>query len=286
MASVSGYFSLIKFIHTVFALPFAIAGFTLAIMQPGQVFDFHILIAIILCMVFARTSAMAFNRWLDRNIDAMNPRTQNRELPAGKVKPGNALFLAVVSSVLFVVSAFIINPLCFYLSPVALFVILFYSYTKRFTWLCHWILGTGLSLSPVGAYIAVTGEFAIEPILLSVVVLMWVSGFDILYSIMDESFDKSNKLYSVPSVMGKKLSMVIAAVSHFLSLLVLLLLWDLTGNKYLFLAGIIIYSVLIFLEHYEIHSKGTKAIAPAFFRYNSWAGVLLCAGFIAGLFLF
>ena len=286
MSSAGKYLSLIKFSHTVFALPFALTGFTIAVVQPGQSFTWKILVAVVLCMVFARTSAMAFNRWLDRNIDATNPRTKNRELPAGKVKPVNAIILVILSSVLFVTTTYFINDLCFYLSPVALFVILFYSYTKRFTWLCHWVLGTGLALSPVGAYIAVTGAFALEPILLSFTVLFWVSGFDVLYSIQDEEFDKGKKLYSIPAILGKKNSLIIAAVSHLLSVSILLYLWFITEMKYFFIAGIIIYSVLLFFEHIEIHRKGDKAIAPAFFNYNSWAGVLLCSGYISGLIWF
>lgn len=284
MSSVKNFLSLIKFSHTVFALPFAMAGFFLAVAHPSHDFNWQIFIPVILCMVFARTAAMAFNRWLDRSIDAINPRTRNREIPAGKISPSGGLTLSLISSLLFIATTWFINELCFYLSPVAVFVVLFYSYTKRFTWLCHWVLGTGLALAPVGAYIAVTGTFAVEPILLSVTVLFWVGGFDVLYALQDEDFDKKNRLQSVPSFLGKKRSKVIAGMSHFLSVSALTLLWYFFIPKYFFLAGIGVFAFLLFMEHFTIHRKGDTAIAPVFFNYNSWAGVLLCAGFIGGLY--
>lgn len=286
MNSFKNFFSLIKFSHTVFALPFALAGYFMAVSLPDQYFDWRIFIPVVMCMVFARTAAMAFNRWLDRRIDAVNPRTKNREIPAGKISPAAGLLVTIISSLLFITTTWFINQLCFFLSPVALFVILFYSYTKRFTWLCHWVLGAGLALAPTGAYIAVTGIFATEPVLLSFAVLFWVSGFDILYSIQDEKFDKNKKLHSVPSHLGRKGSMTVAAFSHLLSIAVLITVWYLMDFKILFLSGILFYSLLLFLEHREIHIKGDKAIAPAFFNYNSWAGVILCAGLIGGLYLY
>jgi len=282
--TLQNFFSLVKFSHTVFALPFALAGYFMAISLPDYHFEWRIFIPVLLCMIFARTAAMAFNRWLDRNIDAVNPRTKNRDIPAGKISPAAGLMITIISSLLFIAATWFINTLCFYLSPVALFVILFYSYTKRFTWLCHWVLGTGLALAPTGAYIAVTGIFATGPVLLSFAVLFWVSGFDILYSIQDEKFDREKKLYSVPSLLGRKKSMILAAISHLFSVLTLSFLWIVMDYRLLFLTGIILYSLLLFLEHREIHNNGDKAIAPAFFNYNSWAGVLLCAGFIAGLY--
>lgn len=161
-------------------------------------------ILVILCMVFARSAAMAFNRYLDRQFDAKNPRTAIREIPAGVITPKNALMFTIISCVLFIICTWFINPICFYLSPVALFVILFYSYTKRFTALCHLVLGVGLSLAPIGAYLAVTGAFALLPVLFSFTVLFWVSGFDIIYALQDEEFDRSNELHSIPAAVGKK----------------------------------------------------------------------------------
>src|ERR1017187_5918817 len=169
LRKINQYLSLIKFSHTVFALPFAMIGFLLAVKQEHH-FNTSIFIYMLLCMVFARSAAMAFNRYIDRKFDALNPRTQNREVPAGVINPTSALTLTIVCSIAFVATTWFINTVCFYLSPVALAVILGYSFTKRFTPLCHLILGVGLSLSPIGAYLTVTGEFSLLPILLSFVV--------------------------------------------------------------------------------------------------------------------
>ncbi|RYG34376.1 MAG: 4-hydroxybenzoate octaprenyltransferase, partial [Chitinophagaceae bacterium] len=182
------YFSLVLFAHSIFAMPFALIGFFLGISTTGQPFEWLKLLLVILCMVFARNTAMAFNRYLDRDIDALNERTKQRDIPAGKVSPREALMFTVINIMLFIGATYWINPLCFYLSPVAIFVVLFYSYTKRFTPLCHFVLGLGLALAPIGAYIAVTGQFSLVPIFFSLAVLFWVSGFDIIYALQDESF--------------------------------------------------------------------------------------------------
>ncbi|MEZ4949310.1 MAG: UbiA-like polyprenyltransferase [Saprospiraceae bacterium] len=200
----NNYLSLIKFSHTIFALPFALLGFFLATNLPGIEFSWLNLILVLLCMVFARSAAMAFNRYLDRDIDSKNPRTATREIPAGIISPKSALTFVVLNCVGFVITTWFLNPLCFYLSPVALLVVLGYSYTKRFTWLCHFVLGLGLSLAPIGAYLAAGGQFDLIPILLSLVVLFWVGGFDVIYALQDEQFDQSNALYSVPSIFWKK----------------------------------------------------------------------------------
>src|SRR5262249_2362332 len=228
MSTVRNYLSLIKFSHTIFAMPFALIGFFLAIIKyPGTIAHgnylsttvgwgwdatnpiwwkdniFSKFILVIICMVFARTAAMAFNRYLDRNFDARNPRTAIREIPSGIISANSALVFTVVSSFLFIVTCYFINRICFFLSPVALLVVLGYSDTKRFTPLCHLILGLGLSLAPIGAYLAVTGHFSFLPILFSLAVIFWVSGFDIIYALQDEEFDKSQRLYSMPAWLGK-----------------------------------------------------------------------------------
>ena len=189
MTTLKNYLSLVKFSHTIFALPFALIGFVIGTssllsfpyvkimaqmvrtpLQKTTVFLQHnnyIFILVILCMVFARSGAMAFNRWLDKNFDAKNPRTAIREIPAGIIKSNSALWFVIINCMLFIVCTYFINKICFYLSPVALFVVLFYSYTKRFTALCHLVLGIGLSLAPIGAYLAVTGQFALLPVLFS-----------------------------------------------------------------------------------------------------------------------
>ena len=204
MSQVKNYLSLIKFSHTIFAMPFALIGFVLGLRDHfihqttvNQVWLKFILVLV--CMTTARSTAMAFNRYLDRHFDKLNPRTAIREIPAGIIKAEKALVFISINMAIFITATFFINSICFYLSPVALFVILFYSYTKRFTYLCHLVLGIGLSLAPIGAYLAVTGSFAILPLLFSFAVIFWVSGFDIIYALQDIDFDQSQSLYSIPS---------------------------------------------------------------------------------------
>ena len=201
------YLSLIKFIHTIFALPFAFIGFFLA--TKNNSIDWTTFLYVVLCMIFARSAAMAFNRYIDRKIDKANQRTAKvREIPNGTISEKNAFIFVVLNCILFIGTTYLINSICFYLSPIALFVILGYSYTKRFTALCHLILGLGLSLAPLGSYLAVSGSFDIVPILFSVVVLFWVSGFDIIYSLQDEEFDKEQKLHSIPVLLGIEKSLI------------------------------------------------------------------------------
>lgn len=196
------YLSLVKFSHTLFAMPFALVGFFIGVSTVGGGLPWKLLGLVVLCMVFARSAAMAFNRWLDRDVDAANPRTRMREIPSGIISPKAALTFVVANSLLFVATTYFINALCFYLSPVALAVVLGYSYTKRFTWLCHLVLGLGLALAPVGAYLAVTGRFDWVPVLYGLAVMLWTGGFDVIYALQDESFDQSQRLYSIPAAFG------------------------------------------------------------------------------------
>jgi 4-hydroxybenzoate polyprenyltransferase len=221
MSKVKNYLSLIKFSHTIFAMPFALIGFFMGvytIMNSGDTSSIKgidviieyskthrlIFMYIIACMVFARSAAMAFNRYLDREFDAKNPRTAIREIPTGIISPSSALRFTILNSILFVGFAFMINITCFLLSPIALIIILGYSYTKRFTALCHVVLGLGLSLAPAGAFIAVTQSIDLSVILLSLAVIGWVSGFDIIYSLQDDAFDSSQGLWSIPSALGRE----------------------------------------------------------------------------------
>src|SRR6056297_3110881 len=196
---VKNFLSLVKFSHTIFAMPFAFIGYFLALYQTNANFEWKLLGLIVLCMIFARYAAMAFNRFIDREIDNKNPRTAIREIPSGVVKAKSALIFVIVNALLFILTTYFINKITFILSPVALFIILGYSITKKFTALCHLILGLGLSLAPIGAYLSVTGQFAVIPVIFSFVVLFWVSGFDIIYALQDEDFDKQEKLYSIPA---------------------------------------------------------------------------------------
>src|SRR3569833_923812 len=211
------YFSLVLFAHTIFALPFAVIGFFLAVTTTENHFNWVKLVMMLLCMVFARNSAMAFNRYLDRDIDAINPHTNKRDIPAGRISASSALAFTIINCTLLVVTTFFINPLCFYLSPVALFVVMGYSATKRFTALCHLVLGLGLSLAPIGAYLVVTGTIALTPLYFSLSVLYWVSGFDIIYALQDEDFDRGLKLHSIPAYMGKVNALMLSTFLHILS---------------------------------------------------------------------
>jgi len=208
------FMKLVKFSHTIFALPFALIGFFLAIKLSGNDFSLRLLGLILLAMVFARNSAMGFNRYLDRDIDAKNPRTSLREIPAGHLSPMAVKFFVIINVLLFLAVAFLINRLCFYLAFPAMAILLSYSYMKRFTSLCHYVLGLALAIAPVGAYLSIAGEFHPAPLILSLIVLLWASGFDIIYSLADEEFDKEQKLHSVPQLWGKKTGLVISAVGH------------------------------------------------------------------------
>src|ERR1700753_1790641 len=211
------YLSLVTFTHTIFAMPFAFIGFFLAVSTTNHRFEWPKLVMMVLCMIFARNSAMAFNRYLDRDIDSKNPRTKQRDIPSGRISATSALIFTIINCLLFVTTTWFINSLCFYLSPVALLVVLGYSATKRFTALCHLVLGLGLSLAPIGAYLVVTGQFDLLPIFFSLAVLCWVSGFDIIYALQDEDFDRNENLHSIPAYLGKQKALWLSSVLHILS---------------------------------------------------------------------
>lgn len=270
---VANYLSLIKFSHTVFALPFAFIGFCLAIFKDGYSFQPKLLGLMLLCMVFARSAAMGFNRWIDRRFDKLNPRTANREIPAGVIGAKNALVFVLASSILFVGTTWFINPLCFALSFVALFVVLFYSYTKRFTALCHLVLGLGLSLAPIGAYLSVTGAFNMLPILFSLLVLTWVSGFDIIYALQDEAFDRSQNLYSIPAMLGTKNALMVSRFLHIGSG-VLVLLAGIYGHfNFLYWIGAVIYISMLIYQHRLVKPSDLSRVNIAFINTNSIASI-------------
>lgn len=283
------YLSLIKFSHTVFALPFALVGFFLATAATPAAFSWQTLLLVILCMVFARSAAMAFNRWLDRDIDRQNPRTAIREIPAGVISPQAGLLFTILSSVLFIATTWFINPLCFWLSPVALLVVLGYSYTKRFTSLCHFVLGLGLALAPVGAYLAVTGQFAVLPVIYGFVVLCWVSGFDIIYALQDEDFDKSQQLNSIPVLLGTKGALILSNVLHVIcGVLMLLAGWWLTSQSGIFSwwlwLGTAIFLSMLFYQHTLVKPKDLSRVNMAFFTTNGIASTLYGLFFITDYF--
>lgn len=272
------YLSLIKFAHTVFALPFALLSFFIGLKTLAIPINWLLFLYILLCMVFARSAAMAFNRYVDRHIDAKNKRTVIREIPSGVIHPLSALTMVILMSAAFMVTAFLINPLCFYLSPVALLVILGYSYTKRFTWLCHFILGLGLGLAPIGAYIAVTGKFELLPVLYGIMVMLWVSGFDILYALQDEEFDRQNGLHSVPAHFGQERAKRIAIAIHSLSAIMLFVItWYqsqlLSEFGALHWIGAFGFAGLLFWQHRLVFKYNLERINQAFFETNGIASI-------------
>jgi 4-hydroxybenzoate polyprenyltransferase len=273
-SAVSNYLSLIKFSHTIFALPFAVIGYFLAITTTDASFDLKLFALVILCMVFARSAAMAFNRFIDRKIDEQNARTAIREIPAGVVKPQSALIFVVTNCILFIATTFFINPLCFYLSPVALAVVLGYSLTKRFTALCHLILGIGLSLAPIGAYLAVTGKFSLLPLLFSFAVLFWVSGFDIIYALQDEEFDKSKNLKSIPVWLGKKGALNLSTLLHILSASFVIYAGIYAHFYFWYWIGTTVFTGLLIYQHTLVKPNDLSKVNLAFFTTNGIASVI------------
>ena len=326
MSKVKSYLSLIKFSHTIFAMPFAMIGFFLGILKfdinvfPGQwnlnktigwaadnaygfsisgdslIYKIHssanpgflvllCLFLVVLCMVFARSAAMAFNRYLDRSFDAKNPRTAIREIPTGIIKANSVLLFTIVNCLLFIACTFFINRLCFLLSPVALLVVLGYSYTKRFTPLCHLVLGLGLSLAPIGAYLAVTGKFSLLPILFSLSVIFWVSGFDIIYALQDEEFDKSQKLYSIPSWLGKAKALRVSELLHLLSAACVIVAGFYGSFGWLYWIGVAVFSGMLIYQHSIVKPTDLRKVNLAFMTANGIASVVFAIFVIADLFI-
>lgn len=268
------YMSMVKFSHTVFAMPFALIGFSLATTLTDHDFSLRILLLVVLCMVLARNAAMGFNRLADRYYDSLNPRTRTREIPAGIISKKAAIIFIVVNSVLFMVAAGFINRLTLFLSPVALIIILGYSLTKRFTSLCHFILGLGLSLAPTGAYISVTGEFALLPVIYSLIVVTWVSGFDIIYSLQDDEFDRTNKLYSLPSSLGRKRAFIISGAVHAVTFVMVIVAGILGNGGILFWTGAAVFTGLLVYQHTIVKHDDLSRINLAFGTTNGIASII------------
>ncbi|MBK6363330.1 MAG: UbiA family prenyltransferase [Saprospiraceae bacterium] len=272
------YLSLIKFSHTIFALPFAIVGYLTGILYQNQGFDLMVFIKVVLSMVFARNAAMAFNRFLDRDIDKLNPRTQAREIPAGIIHEKNVLIFVIINSLLFIATSFSINTLCFILSPVALGIILGYSYTKRFTFYCHFILGLGLALAPVGAFLAITGIFHYLPVLLGFSVLFWVAGFDIIYSLQDDNFDRNHNLQSIPAKLGRKGALLVSRILHLSSIIIIILFtWYssslFTQLDYILYIGTAVFISMLVYQHSLVKENDLRRVGVAFFTFNGIASL-------------
>lgn len=272
--------SLVLFAHSVFALPFAIIGFFLAIQTTEHGFDWKKLLLMLVCMVAARNAAMAFNRFLDRDIDAKNPRTAMRDIPAGKISANNALIFTIVNCLLFIAATYFINTLCFYLSPIALFVVLFYSYTKRFTPLCHIVLGVGLGLSPIGAYLVVTNQFDIVPIFYGIAVMCWSGGFDIIYALQDEEFDKENGLSSIPAYFGATRALRISEILHVISFVFVLLPAFYMPVGWFYYLGVVFYGVLLIYQHRIVSPTDLTRVNRAFMTTNGVASVIFAACYL------
>lgn len=265
------YLQLIRFSHTIFALPFALLGAVLAWSQSDSVFRWRDLLGILICMGAARSAAMAFNRLVDRRIDGLNPRTAGRHLPAGLLTVRGVSLFTIASSVLFVASTAIFLPktLPLILSVPVLLFLLGYSLAKRFTSLCHYWLSAALMLSPVAAWIAVRDEFSLIPASLGAVIFFWVGGFDILYACQDADFDRSARLHSIPARFGIAKALRIALVSHLITIGMLLGVWQIAGLGWIFLAGVVVIALLLLYEHSLVSAQDLTRVNIAFFQVNA-----------------
>lgn len=286
MTSIRSWASLIKLSHTVFSLPFAMVGFCLAFVTYPNANLLLNLLLMLFAVFFARNAAMAFNRFTDWKIDLKNQRTALREIPAMIISPEKALLFVFLNVFLFMLSAYLINPLAFYLSPLAVSVILGYSYSKRVTWLCHYILGLGLAIAPVGAYIVIAQKIEILPLILSAAVFFWVGGFDVLYALQDEEFDKKELLHSIPQRFGRKAALLISALSHLITL-VLLCAFGLWGEfSFVFWIGLGLFSLIIVWEHIVVKPSDISKVNLAFATMNATASVVFALFTIVDIFRF
>ncbi|MGJ1195796.1 4-hydroxybenzoate octaprenyltransferase [Sphingobacterium spiritivorum] len=274
------YFSLVLFAHSVFALPFALIGFFLAVHTTSYSFEWIKLVLMLVCMVTARNAAMAFNRYLDRDIDAKNPRTVMRDIPAGRISARQALLFTIINCAIFTGATYLINPLCFYLSPIALFVVLFYSYTKRITPLCHLVLGVGLGLAPIGAYLVVTGQFNIIPVFYGIAVMTWASGFDIIYALQDEAFDRANNLNSIPVRLGTKNALRVSECLHVISFIFVILPAFYMHVSWFYYPGLAFYGLLLIYQHRIVSPTDLSKVDRAFMTTNGIASVIFAVFYL------
>jgi 4-hydroxybenzoate polyprenyltransferase len=270
---------MVKFSHTVFALPFALAAVALAARGHG-VTGVQIA-AVLLAMAGARTAAMGFNRIVDRHIDAANPRTAGRELPSGKVSLPVAATLTVASAALFLAAAAWLGPLCLRLAPIVLLLVLGYSFTKRFTWLCHLFLGLAIGSAPAAAWIAVRGRLDVPSLWLSVAVATWIAGFDVLYALADRDFDRTAGIHSIPARFGVRVALVISAVLHAASVAALLVAGRAAGLGWIYLAGMAVVIVMLTWEHAILRPSDLSRLDVAFFNLNGYVSVIYFAATLA-----
>ncbi|TCS84140.1 UbiA-like polyprenyltransferase [Tepidibacillus fermentans] len=267
---------MIKFEHTIFALPFAYVGMILGSMEQfGHFPTWGQFFWITLAMVGARSAAMALNRLIDRTIDKLNPRTANRAIPAGKVGISEVFVFIIGSFLLLFIAAWNLSDLAFKLLPVAVFVLVLYSYTKRFTWTCHFVLGIAIGLAPLGAWVAVTNAITYPAIILFISVALWTAGFDIIYATQDMEFDQKHGLFSIPSRFGLKTSLILARVIHGITILGLLYLFFITHLGWWYLAGVVIANFILHYEHSIISPKDMSRLDTAFFTMNGVLSVVI-----------
>lgn len=286
MSKIADYLRMVKFSHTIFAMPFALLSFTYAWMTTTPDKELWLLLLqVIGCMVFARNVAMGFNRWADRDIDAANPRTASREIPAGKISPRGAAVFCVINALLFMAVAATINPLCGWLSPVALAIVMFYSYCKRFTSMAHLVLGISLGIAPVGAYMAVTGTSALECWLLALVVMTWCAGFDIIYALQDAAFDRERGLHSIPSRFSARTSLTISLLLHIASVMLLLWFASYQPQTWLLYTGCALFAIILGAEHYIVTPTKQRNIGMAFGTFNALASLSLAIFLILNLLI-
>lgn len=266
------FFEMIKFEHTIFALPFAYLG---AFLAAGGVPSGMKLLWITLAMIGARTAAMSLNRLVDRHIDARNPRTALRALPAGQLRVNEVYGYTVLSFLLLGISAYKLNLLALWLMPIAVFFLVLYSYTKRFTWACHLVLGISLGLAPAGAWIGITGHWALAPVLLGLGVMTWVAGFDVVYACQDVEFDRREGLHSIPAVFGLKRALEISSFLHILAPILFISVGVVMSLSWLYYVGVGIAIVLLFRQHHLVSADDFSKLGVAFFDLNGYLSILL-----------
>ncbi|MBI4842766.1 MAG: UbiA family prenyltransferase [Nitrospirae bacterium] len=267
---VTDYLRMIKFSHSVFALPFAFTG---ALLAAQGMPSFRQIFWITTAMFGARSGAMGINRIVDRKIDAINPRTKERELPKGVIRLREAVSFTGIAFIFFLIATYKLNPLCFAMAPAAIAIIILYPYTKRFTWLCHVVLGIAISFAPLGAWIAVKGAIDLRIFPLVFGVLFWVAGFDLFYALHDIDFDKEQRLYSLPSKFGIKNALWTARAFHIVTLIMLFALMPLFKLSIIYLAGVVLAALMLLYEHSLVKPSDLSRLDMAFFNMNGYISI-------------
>ena len=267
------YAGLVKIEHTVFALPFA---FTSAIIASKHHFDFKKFLLIAVAVLGARTAGMSFNRVIDAEIDSRNPRTKDRHIPTGRVKVWEGILLGIAGIVILEISAYLLNPLAFKLSPIAVLLLVTYSFTKRFTWACHIVLGITVSLAPLGAWIAITGSLNLTAVLLTIAVGSWVAGFDVIYALLDVEFDKKEGIFSLPAKFGTEKALLVSRFLHLLTVVSLIAVGFVEKLNFLYFIGMAVVGLILLKEHLIVSKRrDEKSVLFAFFNLNGYISLLV-----------